>query len=761
MRFLSFVFPFLLYTCFCHTVSQAQQVPDSLNLQLRQATSLEEEVNALNAIFSYYENTYLLPDTALQIALYALQRAEMADYQKGVARSSAQLASAFAHTRYFNFDSIETYLNRSKEVYLSLNDSLGLANAYFNVSQTCYLSDNYPLARQYCERTVEIYDAIGNEEALAQALAFLCDVQNYQGNNALAVKNCMRSLRLMDKLQMEEHKAAVYKTLGSINYDMRSFEQARQYLMLAIEFARKHEKAFELSSAMISMGEVLRETGFYEDAMQYFRQSLSMDRAADDYSGMSYALFNIGKTLILQDENERAINLLEGALEIAEDYDNQHLQAKVSLEMGKAHVNLNLLTEAFDYLNISLNTAKKIGSSSVLQDAYLSMANYYYKAGEPEEALVYFKLHDLEQNRFFEQENARRIAEMEVMYELDKKEQEITLLQQENQIQKLQADERKIVNYGLILGVVLLSGLGMVLYSKNQLKSRANRELEKQKEAINQQKAKIEKQRDEISIKSQLLEESKRDITDSIMYAKRIQLSLLAERGQLKQLFPDSFLFFRPKDIVSGDFYWLHEHDDKVIVAVLDCTGHGVPGAFMTVLANSLLNELVLENTIDSPNTILSFMDYKIRQALHQQETQDGSNHDGLDMAVCIIDRRQSELCYSGARMPLYLSRQGCFETLQPARFSLGGYLETDKSFTNQCLSLQRGDMIYLATDGFQDQFGGPKDKKFMRSHFINLLHELSKKSSAQQSILLEQNFDQWKNGQTQTDDVLVLGIRV
>jgi serine phosphatase RsbU (regulator of sigma subunit) len=744
-----------------YTTMLAQDIPDSLSLKLSAVSTVEEEVDVLNQIYDSYESAYVLPDTALRIAGMALQKSRMADYLPGIARSSAQLASAYASNGFHNFDSIQHFLQLSRTSYLSLGDSASLVLVYYSLAQSCYLDDHFTLAEQYCEEAIRMWESLDDDRNLAFGLSLLGEIQNYLGKNALAAKNSVSALRLMDARQMDKYKADVYNTLGSINYDMHSFDKAKQYLIMAIEFAREYEEDHQLSSAFISMGEVLRETGFLEEALEYFRQALSLDRNTDDYPGVSYALFNIGKTLIMQEENDRAINLLEGALEIAEDYSDQLLQAKIALELGKAHVNTERMDAAYEYLSRSLAGAKRMSSSSVLQESYLNLANYYYKAGEAEEALVYFKLYDLEQNRFFEQENARRISELEVMYDLEKKEQEITVLLQENQIQKLQADERKIVNYGLILGVVLLSGLGMVLYSKNKLKSRANRELEKQKEAINQQKQKIEKQRDEISHKSKQLEESKQDITDSIMYAKRIQLSLLPERGRLKMLFPDSFLFFRPKDIVSGDFYWLHETEDKIIIAVLDCTGHGVPGAFMTVLANSILNELVLENNIHSPNLILSIMDNKIRSALHQHNRLDGSNHDGLDMAVCIIDRHTQELCYSGARMPLYIGRQGCLQTLAPARFSLGGYLETDKSFANQCVPMRKGDMIYLATDGYQDQFGGPRDKKFMRKQFISLLEDISGEETARQSSVLEQRFDDWKNGQTQTDDVLVLGIRI
>ncbi|WKN31884.1 tetratricopeptide repeat protein [Porifericola rhodea] len=732
---------------------------DSLNMAFEQAQSLEERSDALGELFYYYEHRR--PDTAKYIAQQELETAQKASYDKGIARAYLHMAEYYCHNAYYIFDSVDHYLKKSIAIHQASKDSLGMARAYFNIGQSCYRNDNYNLAEEYCQTSADLYEAIGDKLNLAHVLSMLCEIHNYMGNNELATKKCMRSFSLYNELNIEEYKPALLNTMGSINYDMRSFDKAKEFLLHAIELSREYNKDFELSSAYLSMGEVLLEIEDFEGALEYFRRALALDRANEDDRGMSYAYYNIGKTRVKQKESERAISLLEGSLEIAEDYGDLMLQTKSSLELGKAFLQLNQFEKAYEYLQSSVSHAKKIGASPILRDCYFQMANYYYKVGDLENALINFSIYDLEQKSMYENESAKRIAEMEAMYELEEKQKEIEQYQKEKEIQELQANERKMVNYGLIIGIVLLGILGMVLYSKYQLKNKANLELERQKAAINLQKAKIEKQRDEISSKSKLLEESKQDITDSIMYAKRIQISLLPEKNQLKHLFPDSFVFFRPKDIVSGDFYWIHEIGEKVIVAVLDCTGHGVPGAFMTVLSNSVLNELVLENCINSPNVILSMMDTKIREALHQHQNHEDATSDGLDMAVCIIDRQKLELSYSGAQMPIYITEGEDLAQLKPNRFSLGGSLYVEKNFSNQHIKLKQGDMIYMATDGFQDQFGGERDKKFMRKNFKGLLGSIQNEPVQNQSLMIKEAFDRWKGGQTQTDDVLVLGLKI
>ncbi len=747
----------LLLMVWLQTMGQTYaQTADSLLLGLNNATSLEERTNYMNGLSSFYK--YSQPDTAFYYARQSIASSQKAKYKAGLAQAYLNMAACFSHYARYNFDSLTYYLTLGINIYQANLDSASMALAYYNISKSCRKNDNYTLARKYGQEASVLFEKLGNKSMLAYSYTLLCEIHNSLGSNDLADDRCLKALRLYDELNMEEDKATLYNNLGSVNYDMKIYDKAKEYLLMAMETSQKYGLTSELSASYINMGEVLQQLQDFEGALDYFRKSLALVR--DDELGMSYAYFNIGKTFIMQGENEQALNLLEGALEIAEQYGNLWLQANSSLELGKAYYNLNDLEQTFNYLNRSLNYAKKLGASAIIKDGYFQMANYYYRIGDLENALIYYKLYDIEKEQIYEREKAQLIVEAQTLYELEKKDDQISLLEQKNQIQELRASERKLVNYTLIVGIILLGGLGMVFFSKYRLKIQANKKLEQQKEAINGQKVKIEKQRDEIITKSKLLEERSRDIKDSIMYAKRIQLSLLPEKNQLKSIFPDSFVFFKPKDIVSGDFYWLHEMDDKVIIASLDCTGHGVPGAFMTVLANSILNQLVLENKINTPNVVLSLMDNRIKQALHQHHPE-STNTDGLDMAVCIINRNTLEVCYSGAQMTAYYTLEEELMQFQPDRYFIGGNQITEKYFTNKCVQLQRGSMIYLASDGFQDQFGGAKDKKFMRNHFRQMLNCLQHHPTAEQYRNIKETFEKWRGKQVQTDDVMVLGIRL
>ena len=737
---------------------------DSLTFALQQAVSLEDQADVLVDIARYYEPIYA--DSALRFAQRALATAERAAYDQGIAQAYLQIASYYGGVPHYNFDSLDRYFSLTLTIYRSEGDSLAMANSYFYLSSTCYENDNYPLAHNYGETAANLYLQLGEEQKRGYALAHLGRVENYMGNNALAMKYCTAAQRIFDAVGQEDEKAGLFKTMGSINLDLRNYDKAKDFFLQSINLSQQHDDAATLSDAYVGMGQTLRATQEYDDALNYFNRSLALHQRGDSRLGdvgTGYAYYHIAKTYVLQGHNEEALSLLEEVLETAERYGDILLRARSLLELGKAYYNLRELDQSFTFLNEAAQQARGLKgtyANVILQECYLNLAKYYNQVGNLEEALVNFRRYSLEQERMYQEQASRQVAEMQTVYEVDEKTSRIESLQQLSKIRELEYDQRKLVNYVLISGILFLFGLGLVFYSKYRLKIQANRKLEKQKASINQQRQKIEKQRDEIVLKSQLLEENSRDIKASIEYARRIQMSLLPARNHLKHLFPESLIFFQPKDIVSGDFYWLHETEDTVILSVLDCTGHGVPGAFMTVLANTILNQLALENKMTSPNVVLTLMDTHIREALRQQDAEN-PNNDGLDMAVCFINRRTLEMSYSGAQMPMYYFKQGELHQLNPDRYFIGGAYYPEKCFANQTLQLCSGDTFYLASDGFQDQFGGPKDKKFMRRCFKEMLTVLQSKSIAQQHQQIERIFYEWKGEQVQTDDVLVVGVRV
>jgi len=269
----------------------------------------------------------------------------------------------------------------------------------------------------------------------------------------------------------------------------------------------------------------------------------------------------------------------------------------------------------------------------------------------------------------------------------------------------------------------------------------------------------LEHKQQEITQKNIRIEGLYKDLNSSIQYAQNIQKSILPSPKKIKQLLPNSFVFFQPRDIVSGDFYYLEEVHGKIILAAIDCTGHGVPGAFMSLIGNDLLTEIVKNKGITQPSQILESLHIGIRQLLKQEDT---DNHDGMDMSLVVIDSDHQNLEFAGAINPLIYIQNNELKIIKGDKSPIGGeQIEINRVFTSHRIVLDHPTTFYLFSDGFQDQFGGPANKKFMRTRFYELLLENHQLPLEQQKNSLMEALEKWQDTEPQTDDVLVIGLKI
>ncbi len=286
------------------------------------------------------------------------------------------------------------------------------------------------------------------------------------------------------------------------------------------------------------------------------------------------------------------------------------------------------------------------------------------------------------------------------------------------------------------------------------------REVVEQKEEIETQKEEIEAQLDLATQQRDTIAFQKDLILDSIHYAERIQSALLPPEKHLSDHLKDHFLLFRPRDIVSGDFYWTLEKNGKLLLAVADCTGHGVPGAFLSMLGIATMNEIVSRNKLLKPNKILEQLRDILIKSLHQTGTR-GEAQDGIEIALCVVDLKKNTLEYSGANRPLYLVREGVVQHHRPDRMPIGIYEQELVPFTNNTLELKAGDGLYLFSDGYVDQLGGPRRKTFRVKKFRKLLIDIQDHSMAEQKDILMKKLKEWQGDVEQIDDILVMGVRI
>ncbi|MDX2304315.1 MAG: SpoIIE family protein phosphatase [Microscillaceae bacterium] len=382
---------------------------------------------------------------------------------------------------------------------------------------------------------------------------------------------------------------------------------------------------------------------------------------------------------------------------------------------------------------------------------------------------IYSKWHQDARSQLFEmqltvweKDSLKSLAEKKVKIVESKNKK----LETEKKLAELRFRDNIIILF-IIIAVLVILALTFYLY--NRVISRQKNELEITKNAlsekveeINQQNEEIRTQRDNIADKNQQIEKAYQQIRSSIYSAERIQSAILDKPREILRHFEDGFIYFAPRDIVSGDFYWHTQKGGEIIIAAVDCTGHGVPGAFMTMLGNSLLNQLVIENHLTEPSEILEKLDEKVRETLHQQERESGG--DGMDMTILNYNKYENKITFAGAKNPLYYIKNQVFHQIKGTNMPVGGsHAKKKHKFESHVIPLEGGEIFYMQSDGYQDQFGGTGEygKKFMKTQYKNLLSEICHLPMQEQSKILQETLSLWKSKYSQTDDILVIGLKV
>ncbi len=401
---------------------------------------------------------------------------------------------------------------------------------------------------------------------------------------------------------------------------------------------------------------------------------------------------------------------------------------------------------AYQYALHALTLARKLDHRQGMASGYYFLAGVYARQGAYQDALRYHRLYEQIKDTAYKEEIAKTMEELEARYETSKKEQQIRLLNKEKEIKEVALHQQQLIRNALAVGVVFLFLVAFLLFNRYRTKKQHN----------------------------ELLAEKNQKITESINYAKRIQDAILPDQKLAKKYFKDAFIFYKPRDIVSGDFYWLAEKDGQFIIAAVDCTGHGVPGAFMSMMGNTLLNEIIHEKNLTQPNDILDQLDKSVKVAFQKRQNGQPSQEDGMSISVCSFDLVNRLLKFAGADHSLYWVRDGQLNEIEGDFFSIGEHSFGEENvFTCHELALEAGDQIYLFSDGFPDQFGGDSlpangktsatkaEQKFTLGRFEDLIQTISREAMENQQQSLNRAFDQWKGETRQVDDVLVIGLTV
>jgi serine phosphatase RsbU (regulator of sigma subunit) len=469
--------------------------------------------------------------------------------------------------------------------------------------------------------------------------------------------------------------------------------------------------------------------------------------------GMSSTLNNIGIILSKKDSVLQALEYYNKALSYSTVNSDKISQAVSYDGIGMVYYKLKQYDKALSFLEKSIAISTDIDSKLDIISSYEKIALCYAAKGNYKKAFDYQQLLFATKDSILNVESSKQVNELATKYETEKKQLLIDNLNKDNALKQeelakseLQVKQQNMQIMFFILALLLLSALSFFIF-------RSYKQKKQSAEIILSQKVEVERQRD-------LVEEKSKEITDSIHYAKRIQQALLASDTFLKKHISDYFIFYKPKDIVSGDFYWANVIDGKFVMITADCTGHGVPGAFMSLLNISYLNEAIIEKRMDAPDKILDYVRSQIIQSLNP-EGSENEGRDGMDATLCMYDFKGMWLRFAAANNPLWLYRNNEMKEFSADKMPVGMYHGQQKPFTQQTLGLRKDDIVYTFTDGFADQFGGEKGKKFKYKNLQQLLLNNANKPMLEQKQILENTLKDWQGNMEQVDDILVVGIRL
>jgi len=615
---------------------------------------------------------------------------------------------------------------RAYEIYGLLDD----ARSDFDAAL-----QNYALALPLYEKEGDAYHTSILHQDIANAYYSL-------GTNDKALKHYMASLKLREQMGDSSAMASSYMGMSNVYGQMNRYDLSLDFAKKALRLKEKYNEQRMVSWLLNNVGAIYLESGDTASALPYYTRSIELKKQLDDQYGLATTYKNIGTIHLRKKQYATALDYYRQALNIRMKLnpDDAYEMAICLDDIGSVYMDMAMNDSAVYYIARAIELGEKINSWELLRLPYSNMAQVLAKKGDFEGAYQYELKYRAAKDSTLSSETNALMTEMAAKYDNEKKEQRIAL-------QELEISDQKKMNI-LVIAVALFAVLLAVVMLRGYLsKKKANRQLQEKNEPIEHQKA--------------LVEEKNKDITDSIHYAQRIQRAILPSAEYQQRLIPDSFTLFRPKDIVSGDFYWMEQWNNKTVIAVVDCTGHGVPGAFMTFVAYSLLNEAVLEHGISDPAAILNEMRKNLNRMLRQKNDAEALK-DGMDISICVLDRNAMTLEYAGAYNPLWLVRSAALTETKADKQPIGVFTgEGEKPFTKHTIALEKGDLVYLFTDGYADQFGGDKGKKFKYKSLQQLLVSLHNKPMEAQKAELGRTFETWKGNLEQLDDVCVFGMRV
>lgn len=556
-----------------------------------------------------------------------------------------------------------------------------------------------------------------------------------------ACDHYFKSLRISDSINNKNGVSSSYSYLAGLYNDEKSYEKSLYYHRKALEIRKLLKNQTLVASSYNNIGIAYDNMRKFDSARYYYNAALNIRAQLKDTVSMASVFINLGEHFLLRELADSAMFFYNKAIAIYSKIPDVYSVAWTELNYSKALTQLKKYKESNRLIWKTMLFTVPNKELSMLSRSYEGLFKNYSGLRQFDSALIYYQKMTLLSDSMLDIDTKQHAIEQELAYQYELKEQVTQAQQKEKDAVAFKDKQRqKTLFYAISVVLGLTVVIALLIY-------KGLKQQQKNNNIISLQKQEVEKQKE-------LVEEHRKEILDSIHYAKRIQNTLLAHHEFVDENLPNNFVLFNPKDIVSGDFYWATKHGDNFYLAVCDSTGHGVPGAFMSLLNIGFLNEAINEKDILEPNEVFNH----VRKRLISSISKEGQK-DGFDGILLRINQKTKEITYAAAHnAPILISSNVIIE-LEKDKMPVGKG-ERDENFTLHSIKMKAGDTLYLYTDGYADQFGGPRGKKFKYKPLNELLLSINSKSLKEQSEILQQTFNEWKGNLEQVDDVCVIGVK-
>jgi tetratricopeptide (TPR) repeat protein len=773
---------------FYQKVIQLTQNNDNPQNQIRYARALQKIAYVHGVYLSNYDTAILLTNKALSI----LNEISVLTENSTFSDNDTLKAISYNHLgEYYqskgNFDTAIYLSNQALKIHTDIQYTRGLAKSYGTLAALYQRKGDFSNSIEYFKKAIQYTKELGDLEEMYKLYNNLGLAYWRKGNYDKAIELFIQALKYNESQGNIRAIASNSINIGIIYFEQKEFEKALEYFKIALEKVEELNLSGGMSICYNNIGACYSQLNNYEKALEYHQNALKIRLEIGNKPFIATSYHNLGSVNEKMGNYNQALKYYQKALQIQKEIGDKNNIADSYDAIAETNLSwfysqnidysskTGKLKEALKYGEKALKIAQQIGAIPIQNKAASTLMKAAEQLGKPNKALKYAKLYIQTRDSLFSKEKTDALTEMQTKYETEKKQNEIEKQQIQIEKQEIVMKKQNLQRNALVGGLSLMLLVAFLVYRSYRQKKRANIIISEKNEHLEQANIEIEAQRDNITKQKERIEEIHTSLTKSIDYAQRIQNAVLPQKESLNNVLGEHFVLLKPHSIVSGDFYWVTKINDWLVFAVADCTGHGVPGAFMSMLGVSFLNEIVQKKEVNQANQILIQLRASIIESLKQKGIT-GEQKDGMDMAICVVDTSAGMLQFAGANNPLYLVRNNKFgaipcdrqiESDERTLYEIKGnsmpiaiYRKMD-DFTNHTIKIEPEDTVYLFSDGFADQFGGKENKKYKYKPFKHLLLENAHNDMDKQKAILDKTFEEWKGEYHQVDDVCIMGVRL